>query len=191
MLAAAARQWWVFILEGILGILLGILVLAYPDIALLTAAYLFAAWAIISGIGQIYEGWRVAELRGRSWPFALIGVLSIVAGIIAAFLPGLSLATLFIILGAWLLVIGVMVIYSAWHIRKEVSGEWVLALIGILTAVIGLVVLVYPSFGAALALSFVSLWSIVWGVFALILGFRLRGLKTRVESAAPPAAARA
>jgi len=188
MLTAAVRHWWVFIVQGILGIVLGVLVLVYPGIALLTLVYLFAAWAIITGAIQIYEGWRVAELRGRSWPFAVLGVVAIAAGLIAAFLPGITLVTLLIILGAWLLVIGIMVIYAAWHIRKEVTGEWVIALIGILTAVIGLVVLVYPSFGAALTLSFVALWAIVGGVFALLLGWRLRGLKTRVESAAPAGA---
>ena len=87
MLIAAARHWWVFVVQGILGLVVGILVLVFPGIALLTLVYLFAAWAIISGATQIYEGWRVAEQRGRSWPFAVMGVVAIAAGLIAAFCP--------------------------------------------------------------------------------------------------------
>ena len=70
MLADAARQWWVLVLQGVLGILFGILAIAFPDITLVTLAYLFAGWAIVAGTAQILEGWRVAEARGRSWPFA-------------------------------------------------------------------------------------------------------------------------
>jgi hypothetical protein len=65
-LAAAAHQWWVLVLEGILGIVFGVLAILYPGITLVTLAYLFAAWAIVSGAFQLVEGWRVAEHRGRS-----------------------------------------------------------------------------------------------------------------------------
>jgi uncharacterized membrane protein HdeD (DUF308 family) len=178
MLTASVRYWWVFVAQGALGIVFGILALAYPNIALLTLAYLFAVWAIASGVIQIYQGFRVAELRGRSWPFAVLGVTSIAAGVIAAFWPGLSLVTLAIVLGAWLLVFGIVQIYAAWRIRKEVSGEWILALVGILTAVVGLVVLYYPVFGLALTVSFIAIWAIVGGIFAIVLGWRLRGLQS-------------
>src|SRR5262249_25246259 len=166
MLTAATRHWWVFIVQGILGILFGVLALIYPGIALLTFAYLFAAWAIVSGVTQIFEGWRVAEQRGRSWPFALMGVVSIAAGLIAAFLPGITIISLAIILGAWLVVFGVIQVYTAWHIRKEISDEWVLALVGVLTVILGLGILAFPVFGAVLGITFVAVSAIVGGVMA-------------------------
>src|SRR6476619_6848433 len=78
MLAVAARPWWVLVLQGILGVIVGVLALLLPGVTALTIAYLFAAWAIISGVSSVSEGVRVAEHRGRSWPFAVIGVFSIV-----------------------------------------------------------------------------------------------------------------
>jgi uncharacterized membrane protein HdeD (DUF308 family) len=68
MLAAAARLWWVLVLQGILGIAFGVLAILFPGLALVTLAYIFAIWAIVSGLSHLGEGMRVAEARGRSWP---------------------------------------------------------------------------------------------------------------------------
>ena len=83
MLAVAARQWWVLLLQGVLGVAVGILAIIYPDIALGTIALLFAAWAIVSGVAQLAAGWRVAEVRGTSWPFLISGSVSAIAGVLA------------------------------------------------------------------------------------------------------------
>jgi uncharacterized membrane protein HdeD (DUF308 family) len=178
MLAVAARLWWVLVLQGILGIVFGILAILFPDLALVTLAYFFAAWAIVSGVSHLAEGMRVAEARGRSWPFAVIGILSIVAGIIAAIVPGITILGLIILLGAWLVTQGVMEIYTAWRIRSEVTGEWILALVGILRTVVGVIVLALPIVGALLTVTLLAVYAILAGLTALALGWRLRGLRS-------------
>ena len=191
MLAVAARQWWVLVLQGILGILFGVLALVFPGIALVTLAYVFAAWAIVTGASHLIEGWRVAEHRGRSWPFAVMGALGVIAGILAALIPGITIAGLILLLGAWLLVQGVMEVYTAWRIRREVTGEWVLALIGILRAIVGLIVLAMPIVGAILTVALMAAWAIVGGVVAISLGLRLRRLAGRDRTGSVPGAASA
>ena len=187
MLAVAARQWWVLVLQGILGIVFGIVAIALPGIALITIAYLFGAWAIVSGLTQLSEGVRVAEARGRSWPFAVTGVVSIVAGIIAAFVPGITILGLALVLGWWLVIQGAMEVYTAWRIRREVTGEWVLALIGIARVVVGGIVLIMPVVGVILTLAAVAAWSIIGGIAALLLGLRLRQFRDRATSTGRPA----
>lgn len=178
MVAVAARQWWVLALQGILGILFGVVAIAFPDIALVTLALLFAAWAFVSGVSQLAEGWRVAEARGRSWPFAVAGIVSVLAGIIAAIVPGITILGIVLVLGSWLVIQGVMEVYAAWQIRREVTGEWVLALFGILRIVVGAIVLGMPIIGAILTVALLATWSIIGGVAALLLGFRLRQFST-------------
>jgi uncharacterized membrane protein HdeD (DUF308 family) len=185
MLATAAKQWWVLVLQGILGIAFGILAIAYPNITLVTLAYLFAAWAIIAGVAEIAEGWRVAEFRGKSWPFAVSGVASIVAGLIAAFLPGLTIAGLLLFLGIWLVIAGVMEIYAAWKIREAVSNEWILALAGIARAVLGIAILAYPNVGGAVVVAWVAVAAIISGIISLVIGWRLRGLSQTIAGSAP------
>lgn len=176
MLATAARQWWVLILQGILGIAFGLVALFNPGITLVTLALLFGAWALISGISSLAEGWRVAEHRGRSWPFAVSGVVSIVAGILAIVVPPAAIGGLILFLGAWLIVSGVMEAYAAYQIRREIDNEWMLALVGILRAALGLVILAAPIVGAILVAATVGWVAILSGIFAIGLGWRLRRL---------------
>ena len=184
MLANTARQWWVLVVEGVLGVAFGILALLLPGVTLITLAYLFAAWAIISGLTAIGEGMRIAEQRGRSWPFALTGVVSIVAGVLAALLPGPTIAGLMLFLGAWLVVGGVGQIWAAYEIRKQIDGEWMIALLGALRAIAGLIILVCPIFGALLIVVYISWAAIIAGAIAIAMGLRLRGLRSSPQAGA-------
>jgi uncharacterized membrane protein HdeD (DUF308 family) len=189
MLAVAARQWWVLVVEGVLGVLFGVLALLFPALTLLTVAYLFAAWALISGVSHVAEGIRVAEQRGRSWPFAVSGVVSIVVGVLAALLPGPTIAGLITFLGAWLVVQGAMELYTAWKIRDEISGEWLLALAGIARAALGLVILALPIVGVILSVTLIAYSAMVAGLAAIGLGLRLRRFRDLTTGGRTTAAA--
>ena len=191
MLRAAAHNWWVLVLQGVLGILFGIIALVSPDIALTSLALVLAAWAIISGLSQLAEGFRVAEMRGRSWPFAVIGVASIVAGLIAAAVPGITILGLILVLGYWLIIAGVMEVYTAWRIRAEVTGEWVLALAGILRVVLGVIVVAAPTIGAILTVTWLAVTALFGGAMAIVLGLRLRGLGAAMPGGSPATTANA
>ena len=174
MLAVAARQWWVLVLQGVLGIAVGLLAIVYPDLALATIALLFAVWAVVSGASQLAAGWRVAEARGRSWPFLVSGAASAITGVLALLYPSITILYLILLLGAWILVSGMMEVYTAWRIRDEITGEWILALIGALRVLAGIVILAMPYVGAILTAALFALWALVSGAGALALGWRLR-----------------
>jgi uncharacterized membrane protein HdeD (DUF308 family) len=183
MLAIAARQWWVLVLQGVLGIIVGVLAILFPDLALATIALLFAFWAIVSGISQLAAGWRVAEARGRSWPFLVAGAVSVVAGFLALVYPVTAIVFLILLLGAWILISGAMELYTAWQIRNEVTGEWILALIGIARIVVGVIILAMPIVGALLTAALFAVWAILGGIAAVALGWRLRQFHGRIASA--------
>ena len=100
--------------------------------------------------------------------------MSLVAGIIAAIVPGITILGIALVLGYWLVIQGAMEVYAAWRIRREVTGEWILALFGIARIVVGVIVLAMPIIGAILTVALVATWSIIAGIAALLLGFRLR-----------------
>jgi uncharacterized membrane protein HdeD (DUF308 family) len=176
MLATAARQWWVLVLQGVLAIVFGVFALLNPGITIVSLALLFGAWALISGVSEIVEGWRVAEHRGRSWPFALSGIVSIVAGVIAIVLPPAAIGGLLLLLAAWLIVSGISEAYVAYRIREQIDNEWILALAGIVRAVLGVVVFVAPIVGVIVVVATVGWVAIVGGLMAIGLGLRLRRL---------------
>jgi uncharacterized membrane protein HdeD (DUF308 family) len=166
--------WKSTLLSGILAVILGILVLAWPGITIVIAAIFFGAYLLIAGIAQvifafslhvsaggrvllfisgaaalilavlcfrslqesilllaiwigvgfIFRGVATAvsaisdpTLPGRGWEI-FIGVISLVAGIVMLASPFESLATLTIVVGIWLIVLGVFEVVSAFGIRK-------------------------------------------------------------------------
>jgi uncharacterized membrane protein HdeD (DUF308 family) len=176
MLATAVRQWWVLILQGVLGIAVGLIAILYPGLALTTLALLYGAWALVAGATTLATGWRVASARGRSWPFLVTGAVSLIAGLIAILLPGITIITLALLIGAWLVVAGAMEIYAAWRIRDEISNEWLLIAIGALRVAAGALILYEPVIGAVVTAALFATWSILSGAGALVMGWRLRQL---------------
>ena len=183
MLATAVRQWWVLVLQGVLGIAVGVIAIVYPGIALTTLALLYGAWAIVAGVTTLAMGWRVASARGRSWPFLVSGAVSLIAGVVAIVLPGITIITLALLIGAWLVVAGAMEIYAAWRIRDEISNEWLLIALGVLRVAAGALILYMPLIGAVVAIALFATWSILSGAGALVMGWRLRQLGAGLATA--------
>jgi uncharacterized membrane protein HdeD (DUF308 family) len=184
MLAASIRQWWAFVLQGILGIVFGILVLLFPDAALATFVALFAAWAVISGIGALAQGFRETQHRGNSWPYFLIGVVATAAGVLAVLVPASTVVALIAFVGAWQLVTGLTEIYVAYRIRREIDNEWLIAAAGLLRAILGLVFLVMPGLGVVVSLVVIAANAFAFGLLAIVTGLRLRTLRDRSSSSA-------
>ena len=121
--AAALRntgeQGWGFLLvEGILGILAGVVALVWPGITALAFLYLLAAWAIIIGILEVVAPLSFPMRGGRALLMVLAGVVSIVFGIIIAAQPASGLLAVVWLIGVYAVVFGVMYIVAYFESRS-------------------------------------------------------------------------
>jgi uncharacterized membrane protein HdeD (DUF308 family) len=107
----------------------------------------------------------------------LAGVAGIVVGVLTFIYPGLTALILLYFIAAWAIVRGVFEIVSAIRLRKELSNEWLLALSGVLSVALGVLLIAAPGAGALALLWWIGAFAIVFGVLTVILGFRLKGLK--------------
>jgi uncharacterized membrane protein HdeD (DUF308 family) len=98
------------------------------------------------------------------WALVLIGVLSIVAGVIAVVYPGITLLFLGLIFGANLLVWGTLNLVIAFDAELGVARIVLRVIIGVLAAMAGLVCLVRPGVGATALLFAVSFWFVLAGM---------------------------
>jgi uncharacterized membrane protein HdeD (DUF308 family) len=168
-----ARNWWVYVLRGIAAIAFGVLCWAVPGMVLLTLLLLFAAYAIVDGILAFVAAFSRTEKQGpRPLPVAY-GFVSIGAGLIAAFYPGLTTLALLMLLAARAIITGALEIVAASHLQKEVEGEWLLVVSGGVSIAFGVLLFLFPGAGALGLILWIGAWAIILGALLIVLGIKL------------------
>jgi uncharacterized membrane protein HdeD (DUF308 family) len=101
---------------GLFSLIIGLYAVRHVLITLLALAVLLGIFWIISGTVELFTTLSHRNMQGRSWT-AVMGILSVLAGLVVLAYPGISLLTLAIVLSVWLLIFGVMQIMLAVRIR--------------------------------------------------------------------------
>jgi uncharacterized membrane protein HdeD (DUF308 family) len=115
----------------------------------------------------------VDMLARNWWLFLLRGIAGIAFGLITFFAPGISLAALVLLFGAYALADGVFAIWSA--IRRHGEDRWwVLLLQGLLGIAAAAVTLLWPGITALALLFVIAAWALVTGVLEIAVAIRLR-----------------
>jgi uncharacterized membrane protein HdeD (DUF308 family) len=182
MIEALKHYWWVLVIRGICGIVFGVIAFAYPGLALATLVLLFGAWVLIDGVFRIV-GATAGRASDPDWGFHLIlGILGILVGVLTFRSPGITALALVIYIAAWALMVGAVEIALAIKLRREMKGEWFLILMGLASIIFAVLLLWNPGPGALALLWLIASYAIVFGLLAIILGFRLRSLRTLVPT---------
>jgi uncharacterized membrane protein HdeD (DUF308 family) len=168
-----ASSWWILVLRGIAAILFGVLALAWPGITLLVIVALFAAYVLVTGMVALVGAIRNRDQRGW-WLVLLLGIVSLAAGFVAIFYPEITALAIMIVIGASAFLSGVLDIAMAIRLRREIRGEWLLGLAGVLSIVFGVLAVIFPGAGALALIWLVSVYAMAIGVLFIILGFKLR-----------------
>lgn len=111
------------------------------------------------------------------------GVYALLAGVYAFINPAMTALVLLYFIAAWAIITGLLAIYIAIHLRKELTGEWVLALAGVLSVLFGVMLFARPGAGALTVVFLIAGYAVAFGVLMLMLAFKLRGLPERVAAA--------
>lgn len=181
MRKALSSSWWWLVLRGLAAIAFGILAIAWPGVTLLFLIAFFAAYAIVTGGVAIIGALKNRDDRGW-WLVLVLGVISAAAGVVAIFYPGITALALIIVIGVNAVVSGVLDIAMAIRLRKEIEGEWLLGLAGVVSILFGLFVIAVPGAGALALVWLISVYAIATGILFIVLGFRLRSSRDRLPA---------
>ena len=164
-----ARNWRGLAVRGAVAILFGIAAIVWPGITLLALVLLFAAHALLEGISAIVTG-----VKARWTWMVAVGVLSVVFGVLAALLPGITAVALVWLVALWAVSRGVVEIVSAIQLRKVIRNEWAIALAGALSIAFGVVLFLFPGAGALSLVWLIAAFVIAFGFLELTAAIRLR-----------------
>ena len=161
------------LLRGIAAILFGVLALAWPGVTLVTLVAFFGAYVLIDGVLALISAFRGGAGVSRGW-LTFIGLLGIAAAIGTFFFPLVTVLGIVLFIGSWSVVRGVFEIVGAIQLRKEIRGEWLLILSGMMSIVFGGMVWLMPGLGALTIVWLIGVYSIACGVVLAALSFRVR-----------------
>src|ERR671916_1374861 len=181
---AHTPSWWVLALRGLVAILFGLAALVWPGLILAVLIVLFGAYAFVDGILALVAAFRSSG-RGMRRPLLLIeGVIGILFGILALFLPGLTALALLYIIAFWVILSGIARIVMAIMLRREIENEWSIALSGVLSVILGIVLVLLPGAGLVAYTWLVGLLALAVGIALIYYAFRVRGQRTSGSSRA-------
>jgi uncharacterized membrane protein HdeD (DUF308 family) len=171
--AALARNWWAIAIRGVLGIVVGVIAFVMPAATMLALVLLFAAYMLVDGVFAIVAAVRAARQRDRWGLLVLEGLAGFVAAAIAVLWPGMTVLAFVLVVAAWALVSGMLMVMAASHLNFG-HGRWWLVLGGAASIVYGALLLVAPLIGVLVLAWWFGVYAFVFGVVLLILAFRLR-----------------
>lgn len=178
-------RWWTVALRGVVAIAFGILALMRPSYAFLSLVILFGIYAIMDGILAFSIGKTPLVSKGAMYTR---GVISILAGLIALALPQVTGLVLLLVIAAWAVAAGIVEIYGAIKMRREIDHEWLLGFEGALSIIFGVLLFVAPLAGAIVLGLWVGIYALILGGVLVATGLRMRTAEHTPLATAPVAA---
>jgi uncharacterized membrane protein HdeD (DUF308 family) len=113
-------RWWLLLIEGILGIIAGVVAFAIPAITAFVLLVLIGAWAIVTGIFEIGAAIQLRKHIHNEWLLALAGIASIIFGVLLFINPLAGALAVIWIIGAYAIVFGVILIALGMRLHNSV-----------------------------------------------------------------------
>ncbi|AIF46057.1 HdeD family acid-resistance protein [Dyella japonica] len=173
---SVSRSGWLLVIYGVISILFGISAILWPGSTAIALAWAFGVMALAEGITSVFALFNRHVAMSRGW-LALYALASIVFGLMAIWHPLAVVNVLLIFLAAWLIVAGVYRIVFAIRVRKEIEGEWMIALSGVLAIVLGALLAAYPVAGVLTVTLWIGAAALVYGVLQVVAGVRVHRWK--------------
>jgi len=165
---------------GVLTILLGIVAIGSPLVSGLAVTLLVAIVLLVAGVAKTIFAFHAGSF-GKGLMRLLFGGLTILAGLIMLFKPGMALATLTLVLGVYFLLEGVFTLTAAFNHKPAPGWGW-FAFNGVVTLVLaGIIIGEWPISGVWAIGLLVGIRLLFSGITILTLGSAGRQVAKKME----------
>jgi len=170
--------WWLALLLGVLSLIAGIIVILKPSNSLATLAVVAGIFILVDGIIELAAALvGTTENRGL---LAVIGALSVIAGVLLIRHPLGGVRAVALLLGIWLIAAGVVRFIAAFEVPEHRLWRIVVALV---LAIFGIVIVASPHIGYATLAVITGIGLICYGLSLLALGWAMHAVRREAEAA--------
>jgi uncharacterized membrane protein HdeD (DUF308 family) len=116
--ARGHRRWGSFLIEGIVGIIIGLITFWVPILTLDVLIYFVAAWALVTGALEISAAIRLRRHIRGEWILLLTGIVSILFGVLVFWAPVLGAIAIAWWLAAYAFIFGILMLMLAFRLKS-------------------------------------------------------------------------
>ena len=172
------KNWWMLAINGLLAILFCAIILYDSEGAMITISLYFGLLVLLGGLMLLLGAYNQYRNQKDYSMVLAEGVVMGILGLIILIFPMQTLRIFLIIIGIWSLILGLLKVYIGIALRKAISFHQGLIFSGILMAVLGLLLLVDPTWTAAHLFKVVGLIFVLVGMMMVYFSFAIRRGKT-------------
>jgi uncharacterized membrane protein HdeD (DUF308 family) len=178
-----SHNWWALLLRGLVAIIFGTLALLMPMISIRFLVILFGSFVLVDGMLGIWLA--IAGQKEYSDWIALFmwGLAGVGVGIMTFAKPGITTMVLLWFIAVWAISTGVLEMVVAIRLRKEIKGEWLLILGGLLSVAFGFLLMAQPGAGALAMIWVIGAYAVIFGFVLVILALKMRSVVKRLVDA--------
>ena len=174
--AALGRNWWLLLVRGLVAIVFALLTWAQPGVSLAALVLVFGIYVLADGLLGVWSAIAKRRDNRHWWLLLLWGLVGIVVGVMTFVMPGITGLVLLMYIAAWAVITGVLQIVAAIRLRKEIKGEWLMILSGLVSVAFGVLLFLQPGAGALAVAWIIAAYAFIFGVLMVLLAFKVRKL---------------
>jgi uncharacterized membrane protein HdeD (DUF308 family) len=169
---AATSGWWLVLLIGVVSIIAGIIVIAKPSNSLATLAVIFGIFILVDGIVEL--GGALSTKTQNRGLLAVLGVISVIAGVLLIRHPLGGVRAVALLIGLWLMAAGLVRFVAAFETPENRLWRIAAALV---LGIFGVVIVASPHIGYATLALITGIGFICYGICMTALGWAIHALR--------------
>jgi uncharacterized membrane protein HdeD (DUF308 family) len=162
------------VLRGVLAILFGLAAFVWPSITWIVMVMMLSIYTLVDGLVALGTSLSRTKDSPRWWAFFVEGLISIGSAVVALIWLELTAFIMVLFIAGWAVFTGILEIVIAICLRHEINNEWLLALGGMVSSVLGVLLFIQPVAGGIAIFWTVAAYAMIFGVLLIALGSRLK-----------------
>src|SRR5215813_848352 len=175
------------ILLGVLGVIVGIIAIAWPNVTIAALVIVFAIFAFIAAGLSAMRAFS-SDKAGPVFGYLLLALIDLAAGVAALVWPKPTALVLVLVVAIWAFVAGFAELFAAFQSGETAGTRAMFIVTGLISIAFGVVLSARPDIGAVTLALLFGLYSLIYGVAEIVVGVQMRRTaagRTKEESAAP------